>query len=179
MKSLKSLPIFFLAIACFLLAGAAAKASPLSIALAAPFQSGEGGIFAFNATVTNNSNQVVYLNSDAFNVDSPLTLDDSPFNDSYPFFLDAGDSYTGVLFNVDVPEGTPLGLYTGQFEILGGGPSDDTDVAGSADFDVSLTPEPSSFLLFGAGVLALGFLAGSRFPPGVALRHYLSSGASR
>jgi hypothetical protein len=57
--------------------------------------------------------------------------------------------------------------------------SGDTDVAGSADFDVSLTPEPYSFLLLGAGVLALGFLAGSRFHSGVAIRHYLSFDASR
>jgi hypothetical protein len=69
-----------------------------------------------------------------------------------------------VLFNVDIPEETPLGLYTGSFEILGGGdPSDDTDVAGSANFDASVTPEPPNFLLFGAGMLALA-LAGRKRP---------------
>lgn len=153
MKSLRSLWVLPAAAGWFLIAGAAANAAPLSIALAAPFQSGNADLFAFNATVTNNSNQEVFLNSDSWNVDAPLTVDDSPFNNSYPLSLGAGDSYTGLLFNVDVPQGTPLGLYTGSFEIIGGDPSDDTDVAGSAVFDVNVTPEPSSFLLFGAGVV--------------------------
>ena len=79
MKILRNLPVMPLAIACLLLAGTAAKAGTLSINLFAPFQSGAGNVFAFNATVTNTSGSIVYLNADAFNVDSPLTLDDSPF----------------------------------------------------------------------------------------------------
>jgi hypothetical protein len=163
MKSLRSLQVLSPAIAFFLLAVTAAKAGPLSITLDAPFQSGPEAVFAFNATVTNTLNQVVYLNADSFNVDSPLTVDDSPFA-AYPLSLNSsgspGDSFTGVLFNVDVPVGTPFALYTGSFEILGGtDPSDDTDVAGSAVFDVNVTPEPSSFLLIGTALLALTGLA--------------------
>jgi hypothetical protein len=161
MKSLRSLLVSSLAIACFLLAGPAAKAGPLSITLFAPFQSGAGNVFAFSATVTNNSAQVVYLNEDSTSVNSPLIVDDSPFN-AYPLFLNAvrsENSYTGLLFNVDIPDRTPVGLYTGSFEIVGGDPSDFTDVAGSAVFNVNVTPEPSGFLLFGAGVLVLGVLA--------------------
>jgi hypothetical protein len=156
MKSLRSLPLLSLAIACFLLAGTPAKAGPLSITLASPFQSGSQDVFAFNATVTNTSGATVYLNGDSFNVDAPLTVDDSPFNNNYPLSLSSGGSYTGVLFNVDVPPATPDGLYTGSFEIIGGGPTDDTDVAGSATFDVSVTPEPSSVILLFAGLAGLG-----------------------
>jgi uncharacterized protein affecting Mg2+/Co2+ transport len=161
MKSLINLPVLSLAIAGLLLAGTAAKADPLTITLAAPFQSGvmdEVPVFAFDATVTNNSSSTVYLNADDWSVTAPLTVDDSPFDNNYPLSLGAGDSFTGVLFNVDVPSGTPQGLYTGTFEILGGGPTDDTDVAGAATFNVQITPEPSSLLLMVSG---LGALAGT------------------
>jgi len=168
MKSLMRLQVLPLAMGCFLLGGAAAKATPLSITLLAPFQSGAPSVFAFDATVTNTSSQTVYLNADSFNVDAPLSVDDSPFN-SYPFFLTpagsgASDSYTGVLFNVDVPPATPIGLYSGAFEIIGGGPSDTTDVAGSAVFNVLVTPEPSSLILLLGGLAGLGGLLRRRRP---------------
>jgi hypothetical protein len=159
MKSLRSLPVLSLAIACFLPGGTPAKAGPLSVTLATPFQSGSQDVFSFTATVTNNSGATVFLNGDSFNVDAPLSVDDSPYDNNFPLSLGSGGSFTGVLFNVDVPPATAYGLYTGSFEIIGGGPLDNTDVAGAATFDVSVTPEPSSFLLLGAAVLALGVLA--------------------
>jgi hypothetical protein len=156
MKNLRSLPVFFLTIGCFLLAGTAAKADILSITLAMPFQSATENVLAFDATVTNTSSQTVYLNGDSFNVDSPLTLDDSPFDNNYPLFLGAGASFTGVLFNVDVPATTPEGLYSGSFEILGGtNPADDTDVAGAANFNVNV-PEPASLILLLTCLAGLG-----------------------
>jgi hypothetical protein len=158
MKGLRNLPVMPLAIACFLLAGTAAKAGSLSINLFAPFQSGAENVFAFNATVTNTSGSIVYLNADAFSVDSPLTLDDSPFA-LYPLSLGPTNSFTGVLFNVDVPPGTRVGVYTGSFEILGSAdPSDTTTVAGSAVFNVDATPEPSSMILLLIGFAGIGSL---------------------
>jgi hypothetical protein len=156
MKKLSSLPVLFLTTACFLLAGTAAKADILSITLAMPFQSVPGTVFAFDATVTNNSSQTVYLNADSSNVDSPLSVDDSPYLDNYPLSLGAGASFTGVLFNVDVPLTTPEGLYSGSFEILGGtNPADDTDVAGAANFNVYV-PEPTSLILLFTCLAGLG-----------------------
>lgn len=156
MKILRNLPVTPLAIACLLLAGTAAKAGTLSIDLLAPFQSGPGSLFAFTATVTNTSGSTVFLNGDAFNVDSPLTVDDSPFFLT-PISLAPSNSFTGLLFNVRVPVGTKVGVYAGSFEILGSAnPTDSATVAGSAVFNVAATPEPSSLILVLMGFAGVG-----------------------
>ena len=154
MKRMKNLLLLPMTIACLLLPGTAAKADPLTITLDAPFQSGDASVFEFYATVTNTSADTVYLNGDLPYVDSPLTVDDNPFG-SYPLTLVAGDSYSGLLFNIDVPIGTPIGLYTGYFDITGGSDSNAGDTVGEANFDVYVTPEPSGLLLLGSGLAAL------------------------
>jgi hypothetical protein len=64
---------------------------------------------------------------------------------------------------VDAPDDSQ-GAYTGYFEILGGHyNSGEAYTLGTADFEVYVTPEPSSFLLLGTGLLALGVFAGRKF----------------
>ena len=139
--------------ACFLLAGTAAKADSLTVSLVSPYQNIAGaGVVIFNATVTNHTNQIVYLNGDSPSIDSPLTLNDSPYNNNFPLTLGAGDSFTGELFDVDIPVGTSLGLYAGNFAITGGFNSSDTAVVGSANFNVNVTPEPPNFVLLATGL---------------------------
>jgi hypothetical protein len=164
MKRFRSLLAPSLAIACFLAAGTAARADSLSIVLDEAFQSSPSGeVVAFDATVTNTSSATENLNGDSFNVDAPLTLDDTPFDDTsvWPLTLGAGDSVSGLLFNVDVPAGTPLGLYSGTFDITGGHYStDEAFVIGSANFDVEVTPEPPTWELMVLALMGLLVLSG-------------------
>jgi hypothetical protein len=57
----------------------------------------------FDATVTNNTGQLVYLNGDSWSVDSPLIVNDSQYNTNSPLSLATGVSFSGELFAVDVP----------------------------------------------------------------------------
>ena len=144
-----------------LLVPSAAKADPLQINFTAGFQSGaDGTTLQFDATITNTSASNVYLNSDSLSLEGFLVSDDSPFFNS-PLFLAPGDFYTGELFTVNIPIGTPTGLYAGNFTIIGGDASDFIDPAGSADFNVNVTPEPPTVITL-ASAMSILFLLSSR-----------------
>jgi len=157
MKGMRLSLALSLSLMGFLLAGTPAKADPvLSLTLLDANPSVVSGTttVTFDATVANpsGSSVVMYLNSDSPNVDLPLSVDDIPFNSNSNFWtLNPGDSYTGLLFNVDIPLGTPTGTYNGSFSITGeidpygssnGG--DNTDTLATANFTVQITPEESS-----------------------------------
>lgn len=95
----------------------------------------------------------VYLNADNYTFSMPgATLDDSPFYDNFPFYLAPGQSYTGELFDITVPANTALGAYDGTFTILGGADGNTYSTLSTADFAVTVTPEPSTLLLLGSGL---------------------------
>jgi len=149
--------LWSMTVAGMVIAGGTAKADPISLTLAAPFQtiSGGGGLLTFDATVTNTDPTTVeYMNADAVTLAGALMVDDSPFFSDFPLFLNPGGTFTGELFTVSVPAGTAYGLYAGSFDILGGGPADFTDVVASADFNVQVSPEPASFALLLIGLVA-------------------------
>jgi hypothetical protein len=159
MNRKKLLTLTLVALAALLLS-VPAFADSITITLASPVQT----VFApstvsFTATVAalNTNTADIYLNSDSFNVDTPLTVDDSGFF-SLPLFLSPGVSYTGVLFTVDVPSSTAPGSYFGYFQILGGSDGSGLNAisnVASFEVDVAATPEPGTMLLLGSGGLAL------------------------
>ena len=80
-------------------------------------------------------------------------LDDSPFLLNFPLNLAPGQSYTSTLFEIIVPADSPLGLYAGSFQILGGATGSDGLVLSSATFGTAVSSEPSSLLLLGTGLI--------------------------
>ncbi len=143
-----------------LLLSVSAFADSVYISLANPVQSTFApSTVSFTATVAaaDANGADIYLNGDSFNVDAPLTVDDSGFF-SFPLFLSPGASYTGVLFTVDVPGSTLPGSYYGYFQILGGSDGNALNpISNVASFevDVAAVPEPGTMLLLGSGGIAL------------------------
>lgn len=144
-----------LTLALALLSSAAAYADTVTLTVAGPSDGTTGSTLVYTGTVsaasTNTSLQ--YLNGDAFTVNGPLVLDDSSFFNNFPFFLSPGQSYTGPLFTLLLPPNAPLGSYDGTFTLLGGATDTAFSALFNAPFSVVVTPEPSSLLLLGTGVL--------------------------
>jgi PEP-CTERM putative exosortase interaction domain len=157
-------------LAVLLVFGGSAFADTLNLSLANPVQTAApGSTVSFIATVSAPSSNAATenLNSDSFNVDSPLTLDDSGFLLNFPFTLDPGQSFTDLLFSVDIPSGTALSSYNGFFSILGGADGDAMDVLSTVQFQVnvgsaSAVPEPGSIVLLATGFAGMFFLFGGK-----------------
>jgi hypothetical protein len=111
-----------------------------------------GSVVPFLATAFNTDSDEVNLNAISINVDTPLTIDDSPFLSNW--FSIAGlsffDASPQLLFEVTVPGGTLAGLYTGSVTLLGGPDFSDQNILGSAEFTVNVStssndvPEPGT-----------------------------------
>lgn len=149
-----------LAVSFALMTATAAHADTVTLSLSAPAISYAGGAetLTYSATVAAPSTNAgdVYLNGDALNVESPLVSDDSDFYLNFPFSLAAGDSFTGDLFTVTVPDGTAQGTYLGSFVLEGGSDGGTYNTLATADFSVAVAPEPSSLWLLASGTLAVG-----------------------
>jgi len=139
------------------LSSAAAYADTITFTLTnanGSLQGVPGGTLTYDATVSASASNggAVFLNGDSFNVTAPITLDDSDFFANFPLSLAPGASFTGDLFVLTVPPGTPFGTYLGTFTIEGGANGSATDKLGTVNFSLITTPEPSSILLSLTGV---------------------------
>ena len=148
-----------------LLTSAIALASPLTLTLQNSLFNGSGGdTLTFIATATNTTALTQNLNSDSFTLPSPLTLDDSSYFNLWPLALNSSQTFgPQSLFTVFIPLSTPLGLYNGSFDMLGGPGANDQTVLAAAAFQVNVvsgtaTPEPASGLLvlIGGALIPLG-----------------------
>jgi hypothetical protein len=118
-----------------------------------------GSTLAFSGRLSNLGTSPLFLNGDTFTLEgSGLTLDDTPFFDNAPLSLDAGATYLGPLFDVQIASDAPGQTASGSFTILGG-PEDTSQInLATAQFGVSVVPEPGALaFLVGTLVLAVGF----------------------
>lgn len=158
---LRSLLLFAAASLSFAVLPKAALADSLTIGN--PSFSTAGGVLTISGTFTNTSGATEYLNADDYTISVPgSSVDDSPF-----YFgaasIAAGQSLTEQLFSLTLPA-TAAGSYNAYFSILGGADANALNTLATSNFTVnvaaasSVTPEPSTWLLLGTGVLGLGFV---------------------
>jgi hypothetical protein len=117
---------------------------------------GPGDELDFTGTLTNNTSDTVFINSDSFTFAIPGALDDSPFLNNAPFWLDPNETSTSFeLFDVVIPAGTANGTYPGALTVLGGVDGNAMDNLGAVAFEVVATPEPGFLPVLAAGLAYL------------------------
>ncbi len=141
----------------------AAHADSVTFTLTNPSQSvtAAGGTLSYSATVfapsTNSGSED--LNDLVFNLAPANTfvIDQSGFLNTFPLTLVPGQSFTGTLFTLTVPANSKSTSYIGSVQLYGG-PANNllgTQTFGAyvAPAAAAVTPEPSSLLLLGTGMV--------------------------
>jgi hypothetical protein len=129
-----------------------------------PAQSGlPGARLTFSGTLTNTGESTLFLNSNAFQVEQGLTLDDAPFLD-VPESLAANQSFFGTIFFVDIDSSAEFRTHLGSFSIIGGETSTSETILSTQDFAVSVVPGPSALSTALMGATLSTFLLRRRRP---------------
>lgn len=158
---MKKLSLTFLLALVLIGTSTLAHADSISFTIANPVQGIiAGGTAEFIGIVSAPSTNTgaVYLNGDAYSLSGDFIVDDSPFYNNFPLYLDPGQSFTGEIFDVIAGADAPIQTFSGTFSLLGGASDIDDAVLSSADFSVAITPEPASLFLLGTGLLLVSFI---------------------
>jgi hypothetical protein len=141
--------------AAMLLSVSIAHADVLTVTFTSPVIGHAGDTVSLTGTITNNTDDEIFLNGDNFVLAGPFGLSDS-FLVNAPFTLAAHDTtpnfeFLSILINPDAG----LGSYIGTFQVLGGLSDSDFAVLNDAtsSFEVQVVPEPSSMILLGSGLI--------------------------
>ena len=131
----------------FVLFSACAFAGPVTITFTSSLlTASQGQTVTFSATVGNTGASTVFLNSDTVTIAAPLVVDDTKFFLNFPIALTAGQMVNAQILDVSVPANAPFGLYSGNFDILGGSNASAQVTLGSAAFAVNVVPEPGTLV---------------------------------
>lgn len=143
-----------------LLSAASAFSAPLTITFGSSMlPAARGQTVTFTATVLNTTSAPIFLNGDSLNVTPPLIANDTKFLLNFPLSLAAGAMVTAPAFDISVPSTAQSGLYSGEFDILGGANANAQTTVGTATFAVSVpVPEPGTFGSVIAGVAGVMWL---------------------
>jgi hypothetical protein len=138
-----------------------ARASSIQLTLS-PVLGTPGSTLTVYGTITNTGSGTIYLNSEDFTLPSSSFLngDTTNFFLNAPLFLSGGtNSGLIALLAFDVAPGTSVGLYPGNFiDIFGGPGSTDQNLLATAQFSVTVAPEPGTLLLLGTGLIPVAAL---------------------
>jgi hypothetical protein len=144
-----------LALVCLLFFSGSAYADSLTVTINSTQSTVAGATLTFSGTLENSTGSTVFINSDTIDLNNQLFYTDLFLNNA-PFSLDPGQTSAPFeFFTVSIPSGTPMGQYDGTIFILGGSDGNAQNVVGEEAFSATVTPEPSSLLLFGPAATVL------------------------
>jgi hypothetical protein len=118
-----------------------------------------GDTLTFTGSLSNVDIEPDFLNGASLTLDDPGLLGDTTFFNVFaPLSLDPGVSSGSIpLFTIAIdPFTVAPGLYQGEFDVTGGPGQSDSSLLGTADFTITVTPEPhSTALILCAGLTIL------------------------
>lgn len=165
-----ALSLLTLMLAALFMLPVAAHADPFQIPFNATVTPGQTFTLSEWISLDAGASGPVFFNGDSFNIDAPITLDDTPFLTSFPLSVNPGDTVQGNIFTISVPAVIAPGIYTGFFSILGGADVNAMDELTRLNLQLTVpaqeaVPEPGTWVLLATGVGALAVVVyGCRRP---------------